>query len=152
MKKLYLFVWCCIISFAVRAQFSKHIIQLTDKKGTPHSLSAPASYLSAKAIQRRTAHNLPIDSTDLPLSPAYLDSIASVPNVVIYNKSKWLNQVLIRTNDPAALARINSFRFVKTVKKVSNNSVSTLPGQKLNEPVSAIEKPVMLGAKVDTGD
>jgi serine protease AprX len=147
MKQLYLLACFCFCMMASRAQYSKHIIQLTDKKGTPHSIANPSTYLSAKSIARRAAHKLAIDSTDLPLTPAYLDSIAAVPNVVIYNKSKWLNQVLIRTNDAAALAKINSFPFVKSSKKVANNAATPAPVNKFNEPVTSLDKPTMLGVK-----
>ncbi|HTE23134.1 S8 family peptidase [Flavitalea sp.] len=147
MKHLFLLACFCLCIITSYGQYSKHIIQLTDKKGTPHSFSNPSTYLSAKSIARRTTQNLTIDSTDLPLAPAYLDSIAAVPNVVIFNKSKWLNQVLIRTNDPAALAKINSFPFVKSIKKVANNSVPPVPVNKFNEPVISLDKPEMLGVK-----
>jgi serine protease AprX len=147
MKHLYLLTCFCLCLINSNGQYSKHIIQLTDKKGTPHSLSNPSTYLSAKSIARRTSQNIAIDSTDLPLAPAYLDSIAAVPNVVIFNKSKWLNQVLIRTDDAAALAKINSFPFVKSTKKVANNSVPLVPVNKFNEPVTSLDKPEMLGVK-----
>ena len=34
-------------------------------------------------------------------------------------KSKWLNQVLIQISDPAALAKINSFTFVKSSSAIA---------------------------------
>ncbi|HYC29156.1 MAG TPA: S8 family serine peptidase [Chitinophagaceae bacterium] len=95
------------------AQYQRHIVQFTDKKGTEGTIANPTAYLSAKAIDRRTKQSIAIDSTDLPISKSYLDSIRSIPNVTILNQSKWLNQILIRTSDAAALARINSFPFVK---------------------------------------
>ena len=86
---------CMLLLFTVvcEAQYTRHIIELKDKKGTTFSLSNPSAYLSAKAIARRTKQKLSIDSTDLPVSAAYLDSIRAVPNVTILNVSKWLNQV-----------------------------------------------------------
>jgi hypothetical protein len=98
---------------AARAQYSRYIIQLTDKKGTAHTLANPSTYLSARAIERRTRQHIIIDSTDLPVSATYLESIRNVPNVTVLNTSKWLNQVLIRTTDANALTQINSFPFVK---------------------------------------
>ena len=80
-----------------------------DKNGTQFTLANPGAYLSPKALLRRTNQGIAIDSTDLPISKAYLDSIASVPGVTILNQSKWLNQVLIRMTDPNALVKINSF-------------------------------------------
>ena len=106
------------------AQYTKHIVQLKDKKGSPHTFSNPSTYLSAKAIQRRTRQKISFDSTDLPPSPSYIDSIRNVANVTVLNQSRWLNQVLIQTSDPAALVKINSFSFVKT-----------------SQPIAAIPKP-----------
>lgn len=115
MKKTFtLTVVMAAFVLAASAQYTRHIVQFTDKKGTQYTLANPAAYLSPKALERRTKQGVAIDSTDLPLSKAYLDSIAAVPNVTILNQSKWLNQILIRTSDPAALAKINSFPFVRS--------------------------------------
>ena len=120
MKRFYLLCYSIILLSAYsHAQYSRYIIQLKDKNGTPHSVSNPSSYLSAKAIQRRTKQKISIDFTDLPITPAYLDSIRNVPNVTIINKSKWLNLVLIRTTDPNALVKINSFPFVQQASVIA---------------------------------
>ena len=103
-----------LLCLVTRAQYSRYIVQFTDKKGTAHTLAAPAAYLSARAIERRTRQHIAIDSTDLPVSAAWLDSLRKVPNVTILNTSKWLNQVAIQTSDAAALAKINNFPFVKS--------------------------------------
>ena len=75
--------------------------------------ASPAWVPQLGADQALNIGAIAFDPTDLPLSAPYLDSIASVPNVIILNRSKWLNQVLIRTTDPAALAAIRSFSFVR---------------------------------------
>jgi hypothetical protein len=105
-----------------QAQFSRYTVQFTDKKGTPYTLSAPSAYLSAKSIARRTRQQIGYDSTDLPVNPVYLDSIRNVPNVAIINVSKWMNQVLIKTTDANALAKINSFPFVKKSNPIAARS------------------------------
>lgn len=118
MKKIFTligFMWICVTA---RSQYSRYIVQLTDKKGTTHTLAAPATYLSPKAIERRTRQHIAIDSTDLPVSAAWLDSLRKIPNVTILNTSKWLNQVLIRTTDANALAKINSYPFVKAAPAI----------------------------------
>jgi hypothetical protein len=120
MKHLYLFVTAmCIYCTNAFSQFSKHIVQFTDKKGTAYNLNQPASFLSKRAIDRRNRYKINIDSTDLPVSAVYLDSIRKVPNVSIHNISKWLNQVCIVTTDAAALAKINSFLFVKKTQPIA---------------------------------
>ncbi len=111
---------------AIQAQYTRHIVGFKDKKGTQGTLANPSAYLSAKAIERRTKYNIAIDSTDLPISKAYLDSIASVPGVTILNQSKWMNQVLIRITDPNALTKINSFPFVRNAYGIAPR---VAPGQ-----------------------
>jgi serine protease AprX len=121
MRKLY-YSFCLLLLFTTvcEAQYTRHIVELKNKNGTVYSLSNPAAYLSAKAIARRTKQQITIDSTDLPVSAAYLDSIRSVPNVTILNVSKWLNQVCIRTSDPGAVTKIAAFPFVKSTAPIGS--------------------------------
>jgi serine protease AprX len=97
------------------AQFSKYIVKLRDKGTNPYSLSNPLQYLTQRSIDRRTRYGIAIDSTDLPITPRYIDSIRLAGTVTILNASKWLNQVAIQTTDAAALARISSFPFVVSI-------------------------------------
>jgi len=117
-KLLPLSVIFLFFGFTVNAQFSKYIVKFKDKNGTPFTINNPSQYLSARAIQRRVRQNISIDSTDLPITPRYLDSIQLAGNVTILNKSKWLNEVCIQTTDVAALAKINSFPFVISANPV----------------------------------
>ncbi len=118
MKNL-LTILSAILILQANAQQSRHIIELTDKKGTAFSLSQPSAFLSPKAIERRNRYRIPIDSTDLPISKDYLDSIRAAGAVTILNTSKWLNQVLVLTTDAAALAKIRAFPFVKKASPVA---------------------------------
>jgi hypothetical protein len=114
MKKiiLLLFVALVIVKSHSYAQFTRYIIRLKDKGTNPYSLSNPLQYLTQRSIDRRTRYSIAIDSTDLPITPRYIDSIRLAGAVTILNASKWLNQVAIQTSDAAALAKINSFPFV----------------------------------------
>lgn len=118
-KKIYLLIAALYFCSPATAQFSRYVIQLADKNGTPYSLATPAAYLSNRSIDRRSRQHIQIDSTDLPITPAYLNSIRSTPNVSVLNWSKWLNQVLIHTTDPAALSMLQSLPFVKQVSPVA---------------------------------
>src|SRR5258708_38037417 len=86
------------------AQFTRYIVKLKDKNGTPYSLSSPLAYLSQRAIDRRTRYNIAMDSTDLPVTPSYLTQIRNVPSVTLLNISKWLNAVTIQTTDSNAIS------------------------------------------------
>ncbi len=148
MKKIYLVVILLITAgLTAKSQYTRYIVQLKDKKGGSHSLSNPSTYLSAKSIERRTRQKLTIDSTDLPISAVYLDSIRSIANVSILNNSKWLNQVLIRTTDANAITKINSFPFVKATapvatiaKPVDDNPIL----QKFKEAIQPLPDPTLI--------
>ncbi|MEO7265733.1 MAG: S8/S53 family peptidase [Ferruginibacter sp.] len=108
----------CFLSIATKAQMTRYIVKLKDKSFNSFSTSNPSQYLSARALQRRTRYNISIDSTDLPVTQRYIDSIRLAGAVTILNTSKWLNQVAIRTTDAAALAKINSFPFVISTQAI----------------------------------
>jgi subtilisin family serine protease len=107
------------LSLPGKAQLNRYIIELTDKATNPFTLSDPSSYLSQRAVLKRIQYGISIDSTDLPVTPRYLDSIRLAGSVTILNVSKWLNQVAIQSTDAAALAKINDFPFVKTSTAVA---------------------------------
>jgi serine protease AprX len=94
MKKYYfLFLYSAFFSLNVTAQFTKYIVKFKDKTGTPFSINNPSQFLSARSIERRTKQHIAVDETDLPIVPRYLDSVQLSGNVIILNRSKWLNQV-----------------------------------------------------------
>jgi hypothetical protein len=110
-------------SFAF-GQPGQFVIRFRDKGSNPFSLQSPQAFLSNRSIERRVNQNIPIDSTDLPVTPSYIDSIRLSGNVQILNASKWLNQVAIRTNDSIALAKIKSFPFVLNSFAIGQKSSS----------------------------
>jgi serine protease AprX len=112
--KLYICICSTLLLQTVHAQYSKHIIQFTDKGNTTFSLSAPSAYLSAKAIARRTNYKLNFDSTDIPVSQQYINAVLSKGAVTLLSRSKWLNQILIQTTDANALQQIKALPFVKS--------------------------------------
>ncbi len=126
MQKLFLFACILISSVVSHAQYSRYIIRFSDKGSNPFSIVNPSAYLSAKAIERRIRYNIAIDSTDLPVTPRYIDSVRLAGNVTILNISKWLNQIAIRTTDVAALAKIRSFPFVISADEIATREIASL--------------------------
>jgi serine protease AprX len=126
--KLYIGICCTLFIQTANAQYSKYIIQFTDKGGTTFSLSAPSAYLSARAIARRTNYQLNFDSTDIPVSQQYINAVLSTGAVTLLSRSKWLNQILIQTTDANALQQIKQLPFVKNsfsvgLKKAQPDSI-----------------------------
>jgi len=96
----------------VFAQEYKYLVHLKDKNNNGFSIANPASFLSDKSIQRRVNQNIRIDSTDLPVTAVYIDSLSSLPALRILNKSRWFNQLLIGLSDTNVLQRVLQFSFV----------------------------------------
>lgn len=93
-------------------------IQFKYKGSSSFSLSHPEDYLSSKSMARRERYHINIDSTDLPVNPAYISLVKS-KGVVIVKKSKWLNGIVITKADSLDLLAINALPFVAQGKKIS---------------------------------
>lgn len=119
MKAFYTILCLLFFQAIAVAQFSRHIVQLKDKNNSPYSLDRPSEYLSPKAIERRNRYGIKLDSSDLPVNPSYIQATESIPNVIVLNTSRWLNQVLIKTTDSDALQSVMELPFVKTVQQVA---------------------------------
>lgn len=123
----------CVLAFCqAEAQYTKYIVKLKDKGSNPYSLGNPSAYLGPRALDRRTRHQIGIDSLDLPVTPRYIDSIRLAGNVRILSVSKWLNQVAIETTDNTALIKINSFPFVAATDPIAAREPMTGSRQKFN--------------------
>jgi len=118
-KNLPLFIVLIVATSVSQAQFTRYVVKLKNKGGTPFTLSNPLAYISQKAIDRRVRYGIALDSTDLPVTPSYVTQIRNVPNVTLLNVSKWLNAVTIQTSSAAAITTINGFSFVQSVTGVA---------------------------------
>ena len=117
-----------LISKTTDAQFTRYLVKLKHKGGTPFSIATPSGYLSQRAIDRRTRYSIAIDSTDLPATPSFISQIDNIPNVTILNVSKWLNQLSIETTDANAITAINALSFVQSTAGIAaktSNEIST---------------------------
>ncbi|HNV49403.1 MAG TPA: S8 family serine peptidase [Bacteroidales bacterium] len=110
---LALFSFTCLYS---QIYPDKYFIAFTDKNNSPYSIENPQEYLSARAIERRSRYNIPIDIHDLPVNPQYIEAVADI-GVQVINPTKWLNGITIYTNNPSLLSEIEALPFVKSVRK-----------------------------------
>jgi serine protease AprX len=94
-------------------------IDFTDKNNTTYTLSSPGSYLSARALTRRSAQGIAVDSTDIPVNHTYVDSILNVTGGVFHESSKWKNLMVVLVTDSTGLnATLSGIAFVKNVQLV----------------------------------
>ena len=107
---------------------AKYRIEFTDKNNTPYSLNAPDAFLSAKALERRNKQEIPLTFNDLPVTPAYLDSLTA-SGARVLTVSKWFNAATIQVFDDLALQKIATLTFVK-----KNYALKSSGGKSPNEP------------------
>ena len=96
----YLFLIGIFILKGITAQdtIPRYWIGFKDKSNTIYDLNNPAQFLSQRAIQRRINQNIAIDSTDLPVSSIYIDSVIQSGNLKLWMTSKWFNGIIPYTN------------------------------------------------------
>ncbi len=88
-----------------------------DLQHTPYNLDRPEQYLSARSIARRKRQGLSLDVTDLPIAPAYEDSVRAA-GIEIVGKSKWNNTLLVRIHKEKELRRLDGLSFISKKLKV----------------------------------
>ena len=101
-----------------------YFIEFTDKNNTPYSLDNPLEYLSQRAIDRRQAQNIAIDSLDLPVNPSYITALQEL-GLEIVNPTKWFNGTTVRTNDYNLVLQARNLPFVKSTPRFEIDTVET---------------------------
>jgi serine protease AprX len=93
-------------------------VWFTDKNNTPYSFSSPLTYLSPRALARRSAQGIAIDSTDLPVNPTYVDSVIALTGGTLHETSRWLNMCMVLLSDSSQILNLGGKPFIKNIKLV----------------------------------
>lgn len=130
------------MGFSLQAQKTyKYRIILTDKVGTEYSLDRPQDFLSQRALERRQRQQLPVDSTDLPVSCSYIETLKEAGmNIVV--TSKWNNTAVVEVTDTLLMNRVEDMPFVLGLKKVWTQPDSIPPrnADRKKEVTNQVEK------------
>lgn len=112
-------VWFLLImaSGAAEAQVNRYMVFFTNKTGTPHTTGNPETFLSERAIQRRSNQNIPVISEDLPVTPSYIQDVKNAGATVLYN-TKWMNGVLVEC-DASLVSTLEGLSCVSSVELVA---------------------------------
>ncbi|MGC9331846.1 MAG: S8 family peptidase [Bacteroidales bacterium] len=106
-------------------------ISFTDKFNNSYSIDAPEAFLSKRSLDRRIKQDISIDSTDMPVSNLYVDSLANLGLNIRYS-SKWMNGVVFTTEDTALLDTITNISFVDNVEFIRKKDTSKTAWQEKN--------------------
>ncbi len=137
MRKFILFLLLCPLSFFLcPIQANTYWVQFTDKAGTIGTLDNPTT-LSERALERREAQGIAIDSLDLPVSQIYRDSVLKTGATFVH-QSRWHNGISIETNDSIAQI-ISTYAFVHKVEKTQSKAIQSLKPRKTLAQTDATE-------------
>ncbi len=105
-----------LVSAAVNAAPPQYAFRVTfkDKTGAP-TLSSSPPWLSARAMARRAAFNLPLDSTDRPVSPRYVDNMLALTGGKLHNTSRWLNQCVVLLTDSSKILTLSGKPWISSI-------------------------------------
>jgi serine protease AprX len=135
MQKLLLIALLWIIGLTGIGQHSRHLIQLKNKAGSPHQIQQPETFLTERSIERKNRHGIVIDSSDLPLSPNYINQLRQINGVQILALSKWTNQVAIRVSDFSVLQTVQQLPFVSNSRPVAARSTDNRRSNKWTDTI-----------------
>ncbi|HKK80932.1 MAG TPA: S8 family serine peptidase [Prolixibacteraceae bacterium] len=115
MVRLFLIILSTILlSTATHAQLH-YWVQFNTKTGTPYSFNNPEAFLSPRSIERRTRQGIEIDSTDLPVNPAFIDSL-NLLRLHVKHTSRWLNGAIVTSTDTALVSTLDYPSFIDTIQ------------------------------------
>ncbi len=120
MKKTLLLL-ILVSSMGLMAQVAPdyYAIKFTDKNDNPYSLDTPEDFLSQRSIDRRTRQGIDYHISDLPITPSYVEQVSEI-GVMVRNRIKWMNSIIIKTSNSSLLDEINALPFVESVTKISS--------------------------------
>lgn len=122
-----------------------------DLQHTPFSVNRPEQFLSARSIERRKRQGLPVDVTDLPIAPAYLDSVSRT-GIEIVGQSRWNNTLLVKIHKEKELNKLNSLSFITKKLKVfsSPDSITERKRSSFRKELNSWESvPIHYGAAAE---
>ncbi len=119
---LYICIGCWLLSGlpVMQAATTGHYgfrVYLKDKAGSPYSTAEPEAFLSPESVRLRQLKNKPVTEADLPVSPTYIDALAS-EGVTPVATSKWMNTVVVITSDSTVARQLSHLPGVDSVKWV----------------------------------
>jgi hypothetical protein len=116
-------LWCLGVfslfsacSVAAPSQYAFRV-QFKDKQGSP-SLSNPLVFLSQRALDRRNAQSISLDSTDQPVVVAYVNDVISNTSGKFHSSSKWMNSFIVLLTDSSQILNIVSKPYIADIKYV----------------------------------
>jgi serine protease AprX len=119
------FFSAALVNVLAQTNPSQYVIKFTDKNNSTFNVNTPLSFLSQRAIDRRTNQSITISQQDFPVNEFYVDQIEAL-GVQVLNRSRWLNAISIFCTDTNVIQNIQTLPFVQSVDAVKRHGQSAL--------------------------
>lgn len=95
----YMLLIAFLMASSIGLAQDRYAVHFQYKPASGYSLELPGDLLLESALARRAKEGVGLDSTDLPVSPKYIERLAPLVNNIQYH-SKWLNaSVVVATEE-----------------------------------------------------
>lgn len=129
MRKILVF----FLLFLIAKGFSQEDawVFFTNKPNASYFLANPLEMLSQRALDRRSAQNIPLDNLDVPVHQPYINQVVGNNGITVLAKSKWLNAIHVRGTQ-ANIEALDTISFVAQVY-FANTSLNSLSSGKFQQ-------------------
>lgn len=134
MKRVLLFILVLCSIMPLWAE-NYYVVYFFDKQHSTYSVQRPQEFLSTKALERRSKFHIALDTTDLPISEVYLDSVKNT-GAQIRQCSKWLNYCVAIVPSDSILHQIQQLSCVDTTVLCKKITVPSPLRSVLKQPTS----------------
>jgi subtilisin family serine protease len=123
-------------------------VYFNDKPDAQTYLDNPLTMLTQRALDRRTAQNIPLNSNDTPIYQPYIDQITAANGITVKAKSKWMNCLHVR-GMLADIQALTSFTFVNHIHYANSslNNRNTIP-----KPIIPVNKQLDVQSNFNYGN
>ncbi|RZJ35518.1 MAG: T9SS type A sorting domain-containing protein [Flavobacterium sp.] len=134
---------CYIILFVLFSVFGSAQedawVYFVNKPNAQSYLDNPLTMLSQRALDRRSAQQIDVNISDVPIYQPYVDAIDAAPGIEVLAKSKWLNAVHVRGSYDDINALPQLFDYVIDIDFADHSlTESRQPTQNLFKPVNKL--------------
>ena len=95
-------------------------VYFKDKPNAQSFIDNPLTMLTQRALDRRTAQGISLNTNDTPIEQTYIDQVTSASGILVKAKSKWLNCLHIRGSQ-ADINALTNLSFVDHIYFADNS-------------------------------
>lgn len=110
-----------LLSIEGKGQMAQYAFRVSfkDKTGSA-GIGNPGAFLSQRSLDRRAIQGIAVDSTDQPVSPAYVDSTLFLTGGVLHVKSRWMNDIVVLLTDSTQILQLQGRPWITDVRLVAS--------------------------------